>query len=78
MEPHQRFSPIDGNAIDDRFALSLGPDGVYRIEGRMIPIRDDRAEPVSTVDDCQPIIPIHCAENMGICHGGIIGRMHIE
>lgn len=41
----------------DRFALRLGPDGVYRVDGRVVPIREDGAE--SRIDDREPVVGVH-------------------
>lgn len=50
--------PIDPKT-EDRFALRPGPDGVYFIEGRMIPVRKDSPNDVGAVDDSQPVIGVH-------------------
>ena len=60
-----------GNQIalsgEDLFALTCKPDGVYCINGRSIPIRDD-----STVclNNSKPVVGVHNADNLGVRIGG--------
>ncbi len=40
----------------DRFQLRLEPDGVYRVDGRVIPVRDNA---ILGVDDRKPVVLVH-------------------
>lgn len=53
------FPPIAGDGNAALFALRRDPDGVYRIDGRVIPVRDDGACAEVAVDHRKAIIPIH-------------------
>ena len=59
----------------DRFALHLGPDGVYRVDGRIIPSTD---HPAHGVDNDQFVVKIHRGVHQRESLGGIVGRVHIE
>lgn len=52
----------------DCFCLSLGPDGVYRVDGRVIPVRDEAR---IGVDHSKPVVPIKNLSDMGV---GLLGR----
>ena len=60
------FEPVAGDGNAARFALTLCPDGVYRVDGRVIPVRDDSA---LSVDDGQPVVSIERKEDVSI--GGL-------
>ena len=51
----------------DLFALTRKPNGIYCINGRSIPIRDD-----STVclNNSKPVVGVHNADNLGVRIGG--------
>lgn len=55
----------------DRFKLHTGPDGVYRIDGRVIPIRDDGPKVVGGIDNGQAVVGVHDHSHAVI---GLVGR----
>lgn len=63
----------DGNA--ERFRLLLEPDGVYRVDGRAIPSRDD---PAACIDHGEPIVGIHSRCNNSIGLIGVVLGVHVE
>ena len=42
----------------DRFELRLEPDGVYRVDGRSIPVADNRAGQARGVDDGKSVVGV--------------------
>lgn len=68
------FPPIDPKSAD-RFALLRKPDGVYLVDGRLVPVRDDGAV---GFDYGEPVVAIHDAEHggVGVC-GAVLGA-HVE
>ncbi len=52
----------------DRFALRRGPDGVYLVDGRVIPVADNSA---GGVDDSKPVVGIHVRDYsvVGVARG---------
>lgn len=59
----------------DAFALRSLPDGVYRIERRMIPVRDNSA--VSN-DDRKPVVAVHSGYDVTVGLLGCENRMDVE
>ena len=67
----QKFSAIGGPAYEDRFKLTLGPDGIYRVDGRVIPAAD---HPAYRVDNGKPVIGVHGGvDNLKSPMGAVIG-----
>lgn len=62
-----KFPAIGGDGNAERFALRLVPDGVYRVDGRVIPVCDNA---VLSVNDSQPVVSVHNSKNVGI---GLLG-----
>ena len=61
------FQQIGGDA-SDRFALREDPDGVYRVDGRVIPVRDEAAV---RDDNGEPVVGVQRLSDMGV---GRLGR----
>ena len=59
----------------DRFELRREPDGVYRIDGRVIPSAYDAS---LCVDHCDPVVGVHNGKNKVRGLVGVVGRVHIE
>ncbi len=55
----------------DRFKLWREPDGVYRVDGRVIPVADNSAKEISTVNDGKPVVSVKRLCDMGV---GVLGR----
>lgn len=72
------FAPISGDGNASRFALRLQPDGVYRVDGRVIPVADHSAKPVGCIDDSESVIGIHGCMNVCVGVLGRVGAVHIE
>lgn len=64
-----------GGPRPDRFELRLGPDGVYRVNGRVIPIADDAAK---GVDDCQLVPEIHLRADQRVSRSGVCLGVNVE
>lgn len=43
----------------DRFALRREPDGIYRVDGRVIPIRDDGSNVIFCYNDGELVVAVH-------------------
>ena len=67
-----------GNSRHDRFALRREPNGVYRVDGRVIPVCDDRAESVGGNDDGESVVCVHDAQDMRISRFGSVLGMNVE
>lgn len=64
---NQKYPAISGDGNSGRFALLLEPDGVYRVDGRVIPVCDKAA--ISN-DHSKPVVVVHDADN---CVVGLLG-----
>lgn len=53
---------------NSRFDLRLGPDGVYRVDGRIIPIADNST---LGINNSKPVIGVHGLANMSISQAGV-------
>ncbi len=62
----------------DRFELRRGPDGVYRIDGRAVPIADESSEGRVAVDDRQSIVRVASLPNMGVGFLGVARGMDVK
>lgn len=58
-KPGSPKAPGPVELAPDRYDLTLGPDGVYRVDGRVIPVRDDRAKVIRAVDDRKLVVGVH-------------------
>ena len=67
--------PIVGDGGAERFALRREPDGVYRVDGRVVPIADDTT---LGVDDRQAVVGVQRGSNMGVGRFGVMGRVDVE
>ena len=65
---------IGGGAVD-RFALRREPNGVYFVDGRTIPVRDNGA---ISLNDSEAVIGVHNGNNAGVGIGGAKLGVHIE
>jgi hypothetical protein len=59
----------------DRFTLCLGPDGVYRVDGRVIPSAD---HPSHRIDHNELVVVVHGSADQGKGILGRVGRVHVE
>ena len=64
------FPPVSGDGNRGRFALRREPDGIYLVDGRVIPVRDDSAKGGVTIDYSKPIVGIHGSEDSRINFSG--------
>lgn len=64
--------PVMGDGNSARFELMCEPDGIYRVDGRVIPVADDCAQPISCVDHRKTIVRIHRLPYEGV---GVLGRI---
>mgnify|MGYP006873511011 CR=1 FL=1 len=62
----------------DRFALRLEPNGVYRVDGRVIPVCDNCTNNVGADDDSQSIISIHGRQDVCVGLLGAVIGMDVE
>ena len=62
----------------DRFKLRLEPDGVYRVDGRVIPVRDETARDVGGVDNGESVVGVKCLGDMMPSGLGGLVTMDIE
>lgn len=67
--------PIAGDGNAARFALRRGPDGVYRVDGRVIPVCYDAA---GCVDDGKPVVAVHSGINDMKRRGGAVLGVYVE
>lgn len=52
-----------------RFDLRLEPDGVYCVDGRFIPVRDNSA---ICLNNSKPVVRVHVLNNGGV---GLLGAL---
>lgn len=71
-------APILGDGNWNRFALRREPNGIYRVDGRVIPVCDEGAEPIGTVDDRQSVVRVHNTPNIGVSLLGSVAGMNEE
>ncbi|WP_424982109.1 hypothetical protein [Maritalea sp. S77] len=69
------FKPISGDGNAERFTLRPMPNGVYSIDGRLIPIRDDSAR---SLNDSKSVVGVYSARNMGVSLGGAAAGMDVK
>ena len=62
----------------DRFELRLEPDGVYRVDGRVIPVRDETARDAGGVDNGESVVGVKCLGDMMPSGLGGLVTMDIE
>lgn len=68
--------PIDPLQNDiGRWDLTLNPDGVYRVDGRVIPSAD---HPAFRVDDGEPVVGVHSGIDNAEGLGWAVLGAHIE
>lgn len=64
-----------GGPSPDRFALRRELDGVYRVDGRMIPVCDHC---FGAIDDRESVVPIHDLKDVSVSLlGGHLG-VHVK
>lgn len=61
------FPPI-ADSQTDRFALTRGPDGIYLVDGRVIPVADHAR---AGVNDGQPVVGIQGHRNPSVSLVGV-------
>lgn len=59
----------------DRFALLRKPDGVYLVDGRSVPVRNDGAV---GFDHSQPVVLVRDCGHDGVSLGGAVLGAHVE
>ena len=69
------FEPIAGDGNAQRFALTLCPDGVYRVDGGTIPISN---HPAGGIDDGKPVIGVHSGNDVAVSLLGAMLGTHKE
>lgn len=68
------FPALDPSGVD-RFALLRKPDGVYLVDGRLVPVRHDSAV---CLDDGQPVASVHGLDHDGVGLGCAVLGAHVE
>ena len=78
MDELRQFPPIAGDGNAKRFELRCDPNGVYRVDGRVIPVAHDSTEITGSVDYGEPIIRIHNPDHLGIGLCGSVLGVNVE